>query len=82
MSELEKEIAANRLKPEDSFNIFPVMDCTSCGRANMPFGEMPFLVDYKLVYYCLNCQVMVGLIKPKGYVSLLDLEETGWSTEI
>jgi hypothetical protein len=32
--------------------------------------------------YCLNCHNVVRGSKPKGYVSYLDLEESGWSVEI
>jgi len=67
---------ANRLKPEqDQENIFAVIDCPECGEENIPVSYTTFLIP---TLYTLCCNSFVENISPKGYVSLLDLEETEW----
>ena len=75
---------SSRMKPiQDEEYCFPVYDCTNCRKKNVPFNEYwtdrePFI---KFIY-CLNCLQTTEIIKPSGYVSMIDLEEMEWDTEL
>lgn len=65
--------------------IYPIIDCPICGKVGVPVGEFSFLENdsYKITKYCLNChQTINEMLTPKGYVSILELEEEGWDTEL
>lgn len=74
------------MKSEPDFeHIYPIADCTKCGAKEVPFnavwmpssgGEMIKLT------YCLNCQDGEEMDNIKGYMSLLELEDLGWDTEL
>ena len=71
------------LKPtSDDEYYYPVADCTNCGKLDIPFGI--FYNPYEIAdirYYCLNCHE--GELKNiKGYVSLIDLEDSEWDREL
>ena len=75
---------SNRTKlEEDSEYYYPIADCTSCGAKDVPFNSiyMPSPSGYSKLTYCLNCH-QGELGKVKGYVSLIDLEDTDWSIEL
>ena len=70
----------NRLTPEqDDLHIFPVINCPKCRRKNIPVA---YLGTVKLLPYTLCCHRILDTIKPIGYASLLDLEETGWDEHL
>ena len=76
----------SRMRPEQDLEyIYPITDCTACGKS-VPFGLAgPFLVDMGVIriQYCLNCgQTPSQEVKTKGYVSLLDLEEMGLGSNL
>ena len=69
-------------KPDDD-HIYPIADCTKCGSKEVPFNTVwwPYEDGYRKVTYCLNCHYG----EPeniKGYISLLELEEMEWDTEL
>ena len=70
-------------KPSDEY-YYQIADCTTCGAKDVPFniawlsGEGGIQIR---LTYCLNCHD--GELKNiKGYVSLLNLEEEEWDTEL
>ena len=72
----------SRMKPvSDDEHYYPVGDCTTCGAKDVPFATMMLSKSYKTITYCLNCH-SGEIVKPKGYVSEIDLEETEWSYEL
>jgi len=73
------------MKPDPDFDyIYPVADCPNCGTTDIPFGTFSFIDDGMLVrmMYCLNCHTKVSEVVPKGYLSILELEEKGLDTEL
>jgi len=74
------------MKSEPDFDyIYPVIDCPICGKEDVPVGELGFIDDgsLKMLRYCLNChQPLNEMPTPKGYASILELEEEGWNTEL
>jgi len=70
----------DRLHPEEDFvHIFPVINCPKCRRINVPVAYIPSL---RPVPYTLCCYRILKKIRPKGYVSLLDLEECSWDEQL
>ena len=72
------------MKPEpDSEYYYPIADCTTCGAKDVPFNItwLPDSGGYRQLTYCLNCHQ--GDPKNiKGYVSLIELEEMEWDSEL
>ena len=82
---MSKEILDRMKSKTDLEYIYPVSDCSSCGEKDIPFGIAgPFIAGGEVMSfkYCLNCNQTKEIVKPKGYVSLLDLEETDLSSEL
>ena len=72
----------SRMKPEpDEFYYFAVGDCTTCGVKDVPFNTVVMTDRFTPITYCLNCHEG-SVVKPKGYVSLIDLEDTEWNYEL
>jgi len=75
-----------QMKPEpDDEYIYPIADCTRCGAKEVPFNTVWWSsLDGELVKltYCLNCQQGEEMVNIKGYVSLLELEDLEWDTEL
>ena len=72
-----------KLTPNDT-NIYPVAYCPNCKEIS-PFNTVTLIdVDkIKKYLYCLNCHYSPKeLLTINGYVSDIDLEESGWSTEL
>ena len=86
------EEISSRMKPESDLEYrFPILDCPICGQEDIPFGMAgPYIVNGLPItlLYCLNCnqvlppQVLEEKVKPKGYVSDLDLEEFGYTDNL
>ena len=74
-----KELKLKQLKSFSVENCFPVGDCTTCGRKRVPFA---YTNTTPPIGYCLNCHNAVENTKARGYVSLVDLEESEWDIEI
>ena len=73
------------MKPEPDLDyIYPVADCPNCDKRDMPFGTLSYIVNgiLKTMTYCLNCHNSVEEIVPKGYLSMLELEDSEWNTEL
>lgn len=71
-----------RMKPEGQY---PVGDCFACGAKDIPFGVLLIKIEggeYSALTYCLKCHQPVKNLKAKGYVSLQDLEDAGWASEL
>ena len=65
--------------------IYPLGDCSNCGKLNVPFGTLYYQDEFGMpetMLYCLNCHTKVEEIVPKGYLSILELEEMGWNIEL
>ena len=76
----------DRMKPKKSVdNCYPVIDCPHCGKGNVPLGGFNYYEGAVLreSSYCLSCHKTIkDGFKPKGYVSMEDLEETRWDEEL
>ena len=73
------------LKPEPDFEyVYPIIDCPICGEINVPVSQLHLINDGlpKTINYCLKCHQVIEELKPKGYVSMLELEEIGWDSEL
>ena len=72
------------MSPEKSeIHLFPVADCKACKTNDVPFNEMRISKEpYTKIIYCLKCKVPVDEITPKGYLSIVDLEELDWAIEL
>jgi len=74
-----------RLKSQSDYYCYPVVDCPECKETDVPYGVFSSSnsEEYITHYYCLNCKHST-LQKPeiKGWITLLDLEECGWDSEL
>jgi len=69
-------------EPDDEY-YYPIADCTTCGAKDVPFNTV-WLLDgsnYRQLTYCLNCHDGEPR-NIKGYISLIDLEDSEWDTEL
>jgi len=70
----------DRLKPE--FDLmktpYPVISCPYCGREYAPVSYLPTGDKYTLCCH----HIIDQKIQVLGYVTLIDLEETEWDTEL
>ena len=81
---MDKEIL-NRMKSiEDDEYYFAIIDCPKCGMKDVPINRTYIRqgVEYVPMVYCLNCHLDPGDVKPKGYISLIELEEMEWDIEL
>lgn len=73
------------MRDRDDLHIFPVVDCPKCKLIAAPYGISVLSngIEYITRWYCLNCGHSV-LERPdiKGWVSLVDIEEANWETEL
>ena len=70
-------------EPDDE-HIYPIADCTKCEAKEVPFSTvwLPYEDGYKKITYCLNCHDGEEMENIKGYISLLELEEAEWVSEL
>jgi len=67
-----------RLKSEGNI---PVIDCIVCGKTDVPVFYTT--IDFRPAPYCLCCHIIIPTnFVPKGFVTMIDLEETEWDSEI
>lgn len=64
---------------QDMEHCYPIIDCPECGAVDVPVG---YLNSIRAEPYTLCCHTILENIKPKGYVSLLDLEESYWNEQL
>ena len=75
------------MKPESDFDyIYPVSDCPNCGKQDVPFGTLYFQDEFGMpqaMIYCLSCHTKIEkMVLIKGYLSILEMEESGWNSEL
>ena len=75
-SSLKDRIKLDKKSPGD----YPVVDCPLCNKKDVPVAFLYF--EIKPIPYCLGCHCVIEKLEPKGYVSLIDLEECEWNSEI
>ena len=75
-----KNLKIRMVPEEDVIHVYPVIDCPKCRRSNMPVGWNNMF--FRPEPYCLNCHEIIEDLKPKGYVTQSDLEDTEWGSEL
>ena len=71
---------SDRLKTKSDDNTYPVVDCPACGQQDVPCVIDWYVFMGKMFTLC--CHELVEKPVIKGWVSLVDLEDTGWDGEI
>lgn len=71
-------------KPDEE-HFIPLIDCPECGAKDQPASHSgPWVKGKKEVHIwsCPNCDAVLNLendLKPKGWISIRELEAMGWS---